>query len=197
MSQEKISRSILEEAEKKAEVILNEAAKKNSDIRQKGREETEKLKRYQDEIIKQLSEREKDKHISLAQLDMNMDILSEKRKTLDSVFSEALENILKRDEGYSERLIKAILSAAKTGRETIHVCPQDSKIVDEAFIKKLNKSFPGKGDFKVSPEHVKIRGGAVLKEGKMTTDASFETIVEEERYFLEKEVSQLLFGEEV
>lgn len=197
MSQEKISRSILEEAEKKAETILNEAEKKTSDIRQKGREETEKLKRYQDEMIKQLSEREKDKHISLAQLDMNMDILSEKRKSLDSVFAEALENILKRDEKYSDRLIKAILSAAKTGKETIHVCAQDLKIINDAFIKKLNKNFQGKGDFKASPEHVRIRGGAVLREGKMTTDASFETIVEEERYFLEKEVSQLLFGEGV
>lgn len=192
MSEEKISRSIIEEAEKKAEILMNEASEKALEIKEKGRLEIEKVKKYQEDMIKQLSEREKEKHVSLAQLEISLEKLRARRKAMDQVFEEVLRKTLIRDEGYKERLKKAILAGAKTGNETIHVCAEDIKILDAAFIKKLNDGFPGKGGFKISNEPVKITGGAVLKEGKVLTDASFKTILDEEKYFLETEISKMI-----
>ncbi|MBN1151242.1 hypothetical protein JXA84_08505 [candidate division WOR-3 bacterium] len=195
MSQEKISNSIIEEAEKKAESILTESDLKVTEIKSRGKKEVEKIRREQEEMIKQLSEREKDKHISLAQLQMNLEKLSVKRSEIDRVFEESLKIVLKRDDAYKQRFKKAILAAARTGNETIFVNEEDRKLLSKNFVKELNDAFGKKADFKVSSETAKIKGGALLQEGKITTDASFETILSEDRYFLETDTSQILCGE--
>jgi len=195
VSEDKISKTIIEQATSQAEEIIKEAKDKAAKIKKKAAEGLKKLEEKINAEEKQTYEREKDRIISLADLDIRLTDLTEKRNLLQDVFDKVLESLCNRDKKYQDRLKKTILSAADTGSEQIKVSKEDRKLLTDSFLKKLSKEFDkGKG-FTKSDKNVDIKGGVLLTEGEITIDASFETIVDEERYYLETEIANILFGE--
>lgn len=195
MSEDKISKTILEQATSQAEEIIKEANDNAAKIKENADKSLKKLEEKINNEEKQAYEREKDRIISLADLDIRLTDLTEKRELLQDVFDKVLESLCNRDKKYQNRLRKAILSAADTGNEQIRVSKEDDKLLTAAFLKNLSKEF-GKGNgFSKSKENIDIKGGAFLTEGSITVNASFETIVDEERYYLETKIAHILFGE--
>ena len=195
MEQEKISESIVKQAEKEAEEIISNAKKKVNKIIDESEKRLDNIKKDQKSEAENRYNMEKDRIVSAVELEIRLADLLAKMEKLDQVFETVLEKLCSRDKNYIIRLEKAILSAAFTGNETVHVNKIDRKYLTAGFLKKLSKKFKkGKG-FKIAGDSIEIKAGAILSEGTIKTDASFERILEEERYYLETEVAKMLFGE--
>lgn len=195
MEQEKISESIVRQAKDEAEEIIANAKKKAIKIIDEGNKRLDNIKKNQKSEADNRYNMEKDKIVSAVELEIRLADLLAKKEKLDQVFESVLEKLCSRDKKYIILLEKAILSAAFTGNETIHVNKIDRKYLTAAFLKKLSKKFNKGNGFKLARESIEIKAGAILSEETIKTDASFERIIEEERYYLETEVAKMLFGE--
>ncbi len=195
MEQEKISESILRQAKDEAEKIISNAKKKVDKIINEGEKRLDNIKRNQKSEADNRYNMEKDRIVSAVELEIRLADLLAKKEKLDQVFESVLKKLCLRNKKYIILLEKAILSAAFTGNEIIHVNGIDRKYLTVSFLKKLSKKCNKGNGFKLAHESIEIRAGAVLSEGNIKTDASFERILEEERYYLETEVAKMLFGE--
>ena len=194
MAEDKISASIIKQAEEKAAEILAEAEKKAAKIKSKGQQEMDLIEKKQQHQRDLTYRREVDRIVSNAELEIRLADLNAKRSQLDKVFQGCLNKLLNKDKKYPDILKTIIVQEAITGNEEIIACADDQKYFTEEFLDSLHKEFSkGKG-FKLSKKTANIKGGVFLTEGDVTIDASLNTIMQEEQYFLESKVAEILFG---
>ena len=180
---------IVEEGTGEAKAILDaaqdEADKIASDFKVKAEAEAKEYVRRQ---------------VSLRELEARKAVLTEKGKVIDQVFDQVLDELVRRDRdgGYSltrDLLLKAI----EVGDEGLIVSPEDKGAITGSFLKDLNKELTTtgrRGEVTLSEETRTIRGGFVLRRGRMESNSTFETLLSMLRDDVETEVAGLLFGED-
>lgn len=197
MEAEPVTQKILADAKAEAERIAREAGEKESVEQAKLANQLEEYKR-QTEILADRAGKDEKLHIlAAARMEIAGELLAEKRKILDEVFSRArrqLQNLP--DEEYRKLITKLMLDAVQTGEEDVVVDKNENRI-DQQFINLVNQQLGSakKGNLKLSSERQDVEGGFILRRGRIKTNVSFSVLLDRARKELEIELAKELFSE--
>ena len=206
MSIEKITSSILAEAETAQKAALDEARAKCDRIV----EEAEQKARVQAEATIKKGQDEKEKIVlrrkSVAAIDSKKVLLEKKQEVIADCFDQVIERIasLPRRE-YIDFLVRMGLSSDMPGgvvsfneKEKDEIAPDILRRLNEesALQKPGEKEKPQTGDkFSLSPDPEPIDGGYWIRCGQTYADVTGGTLVKEKKKELAAEVSRMLFEE--
>lgn len=197
MEAEPVTQKILADARDEADRITKEAEDKEAAEQAKLANQLEEYKR-QTEILADRAGKDEKLHIlAAARMEIAGELLTEKRKILDEVFSRArqqLQNLP--DEEYRKLITKLMLDAVQTGEEEVVVDKNENRI-DQQFINLVNQQLGSakKGNLKLSSERQDVEGGFILRRGRIKTNVSFSVLLDRARKELEIELAKELFSE--
>lgn len=192
MSIEKITSKILDDAKDQAEASLNEARLRAESIVNDAREKAKELEMS----LTSSGEIERDKLMgrrkSVAEIDGRKIVLAEKRKLIDKAFEEAADIIASMDkEEYTGLLFEKIIQGEAKGCELV-LNQEDRDSIGEILVSKVNKEL-GEGSLKLSEEVRNIKGGFLLKRGRIYINSSIENMISDVKEELITEVAEKLF----
>jgi V/A-type H+-transporting ATPase subunit E len=195
MSIEKITSAILEEAARESEEILNAADTKNRGVI---RELEDRIEIETGVAIKR-AEAERDiiisRRKSVADIDSKKIILAKKQEIINNCFDGAIDYIVGMEEA---KYIEFLVSLGKNSgfKEGVLIFnTKDKDTIGHKVVAALEAAITD-GKFEVSQETRKIRGGYILKKGKVYINNSVEAMVEAQRSEAMGEVAQILFSPE-
>lgn len=194
MAEERVSRKILEDASKKAGEIREGAQRKAGEIGERAKAEVKEIGEKSKADAQTAARDEKERLIALAKLELRKSLLRAKRRLVDEAFEGAVSqlNFLKKGE-YQKLVKRLLLQAVETGDEEVIVSPEENRI-DQRFVNRVSKELGDRGGLKLSEEKRAMKGGFILRRGKVEVKATFESLVDGVRDELEMEVARLLFG---
>lgn len=187
---EKVSKKILEDAKKKSTEIIEQARNKEKEIKKKSDEEIKNSTVQIEKEVKEVKEKKISRLKGIAELEIRKDILATKRKINDSIFEKALDALVNRED--YPGMIKWLLKEISESNEGEVIIGEKEARIDKGFINKFNTEF--KTRFTLLEERRPIKGGFILRMGKVEIDDSFETLIEEQREKLEIELGKMLFA---
>lgn len=195
---EKITARIGQDSQTEIDALLAEAKAQAADITARARAEAQAAG---DGIMAQgrkaAAERE-ERMASVAQLDCRKAGLEAKQALLDRAFDRAQEKLCSLKNGeYTDLLAKLIAQAAATGREEVLFSAADRKRVGEAAVKKANELLAQRkapAGLVLAQDTRPVKGGFILREGKVEVNCAFETLVRLQRTEMAGEVAKVLFG---
>lgn len=192
-----IKEKIISDAKIEANKIINDANNKAKEIREKGVKEARGIK---SKILNKTNQEillKKGKIITEANLEAKKNILSTKQEIIDNTFNKALDEIINLDNKlYCNFIKKIILDNIERGDETIFISPSDKDKISKDFIKEINCELEAKGkkgNLKLSPSYLQIKGGVVIGSNNIRKNSSLELIFKKVREELEIKISQYLF----
>jgi V/A-type H+-transporting ATPase subunit E len=197
MEAEPVTQKILADAKAEAERIAREAGEKESVELAKLNKQLQEYNR-QTEILADRAGKDEKLHIlAAARMEIAGELLTEKRKILDEVFSRAsrlLQNLP--DQEYRVLMTKLLLDAVQTGEEDVVVDKNENRI-DQQFINLVNQRLGSakKGNLKLSSERQDVEGGFILRRGRIKTNVTFGVLLDRARKELEIELAKELFSE--
>ncbi len=192
-----IKEKIIFDAKIEANKIIDEANNKAKEIKEKGEKEARDIK---SKILNKIDQEillKKGKIITEANLEAKKNILAAKQKIIEETFNKALEKIINlNDKPYCNFIKKIILDNIEKGDETIFISPLDKDRVSKDFIRDINYELETKGkkgNLKLSPSYLQIRGGVVIGSNNIRKNSSLELIFKKVREELEIKIIQYLF----
>lgn len=192
-----IKEKIMSDAKIEANKIIDEANNKAKEIKEKGEKEARDIK---SKILNKIDQEillKKGKIITEANLEAKKNILAAKQKIIEETFNKALEEIINlNDKPYCNFIKKIILDNIEKGDETIFISPLDKDRVSKDFIRDINYELEAKGkkgNLKLSPSYLQIRGGVVIGSNNIRKNSSLELIFKKVREELEIKIIQYLF----
>jgi V/A-type H+-transporting ATPase subunit E len=195
---DKLKAKIISDAEAGARKITEEAEAQAGTIRAEAEAEVEKIGA---EVQARAGSEAKEhirRQVSLRELEAKKAILAEKGRIMEEVFGKALEELRRRDREGGYGLTKELmLRAIETGDEEIIVAPDDRKGMTPSFIGSINDELRKAGkraEIKLADDTRQIRGGFILRRGRVESNSSFETLLTMLRDDVETEVAGILFG---
>jgi V/A-type H+-transporting ATPase subunit E len=195
MEAEQVVEKILADAKTEAEKIQNQAQEKEA-VEQAGYDEQLDGYRKQTEILSQKAAENKKLHLlAAARMQNARDLLAEKRKILDEVFTQARGQLLNLpDDQYRQLITNLMLKAVETGDEEVIIDKNENRI-DQQLINQVNEQLPsgGKGNLTLSKERKDLGGGFILKHDKIKNNASLDVLLTQARRELEIELAKELF----
>jgi len=195
MNAEKVISRILSEARAEAEK-QKDAAK--SRLKTKEASFQKQLEAYHDETAKLAQAAADDEKMLLlasTRMDLKKKTLAAKRQLLDGVFKAAAERISKLDKAdYRALMTTLILEAVQTGDEEV-IIGKDETRIDQSLIDEINSKLkePFKGQLKLAEQRDDLAGGFILRRGKIKTDVSVDTLMEQTRQHLQIDLAKDLF----
>ena len=195
---EKISARILADAEAEAAAIRAQAEEKAAQIRaeydRKLEDEQQRLTlEARNEAQKQLERGQ-----GAARMAARRQVLEKKQALVDKAFRTAEQQLLSLPEADYTRLCAQLAAQASvTGSETLIFSEADRARVGEAAVQLANEQLEKAGrlaKLTLSAETRPMRGGVVLKNGRVETNGSIGTLVDGLRPELSGKVAGRLFG---
>lgn len=182
-----ILEQIKEENQKKLEEINKEFDEKIKKIDSEYETKMEKAKKATNTQVETNSKKVTNKMITVAKMEAKNKLLKEKRKVMDEIFDEALNQIVESDD--YKKLIVGLLKHAGIKGEDIIVVPAKGKE------KETKEALEQSGQsFELSDISADIRGGFILTSEKVEIDNSFESILNKQlRDELELDIAKSLF----
>lgn len=197
---ERISGRILGEAQSRVKELLAEAAEKAGEII--GAAEREAAQRKEQILARtgQEIEEQKKRILGMAQLDARKEMLMAKQELIAEAFQQALQRLVNLEERtYLALLRQMLLSAVKTGEETLILSPRDKAKIPAEFWENLAKELKASGRAgKIFPglESPEVKGGFILQSSGLEINSSFNALLSMHREELEPEVAAMLFKED-
>lgn len=179
MGIERVTKKIIEDAEREGERIKEEYKKKQEEIIEKAQKEAERIRKEFKEKAEKEAEILRRRILTQAVLKVRRDTLSEKRRILDRVFDKTKEEILK-DKDYPKLIRGLIEKYRESDRDEVILSPKDR----ERFAKTLRVNLA---------DPVDITGGVIVRSGKIDKNSSLDTTLEEIRDELLIDLSKILF----
>ena len=197
MSLDKILVQINSEAQQKSEQIISEAKEKAEQIMKQSLEEAGLMKEAILEQARQDARDREKRMIQMAHLAGRKAILAEKQKAVNFIFSAAMNRLAGFNPGkYRQILRHMLIKAVRSGKEEIILPDKDKKLIDDDWLKGLNKELAKTrglpGELKLSKETRPIKGGFILRDGQVEINSSFEAILKYNQSELESDVVALL-----
>ena len=165
---------ILREAEQEKNKIMSEWQKNAADFY-----EIERRKAEHD------ADNEKRSIVLARRLELRKELLSAKQKIIDDALQKAFEKMTKMPEKEYQSFLEKLMKETAAGGEEV-LCKKEDQSLLEKVIKSSGKKVT------LSKETREISGGFILKNGKIETNVSLETLFETKRNDLEQEVGKLL-----
>lgn len=195
MAVDDILKKIRADAEETARAIEAEGKRAAEEVLRTAREEVEARKAALRLRAEQRASEERNRIVTLARLAARRELLNAKQALIARVFDEAQRGVeeLGRDE-YRELMAKFLSETVETGDEEVLIGEGEERI-DQAFLDGVSKKLgKGKG-LRLSKERRPLRGGFVLRHGRVETNCALETVFRDARERLETEVAAILFGD--
>jgi V/A-type H+-transporting ATPase subunit E len=196
---EKLRQKILSDAEAEARKILEEGEAEARGITDEARAEADRATSQ----YKARAEADAAEHIrrltSLRELEARKAVLAEKGRLIEEVFDRVLESLREKDRAGGYGLTRdLLLKAVETGTEEIIVAPDDRKAIGRALVDGVNSELVKagkKGEVTLSEETREMRGGFILRRGRVESNSSFDTLLTMLRDDVESRVAGILFGD--
>ncbi len=197
MEAQQVVEKILADAKAEAEKIKKQADEAQAEEQAKLDEQLSEFGKQTDIIAQKAGEEKKAHLLAAARMDIAKQLLAEKRKILDEVFTQARQQLEKlSDESYLKLMTKLMLDAVETGDEEV-VIDSKEKQINQKFIDSINQQLASgrKGKLKLSDEKADLGSGFILKRGKIKNNVSVEVLLARARRELETELAKKLFGD--
>jgi len=193
---EKLTQSIIDEAEGEARAVFDHAKVHIEQGKQKMLHVIEKRKQDILAHAKKTGEEQKKRALAVYGLELRKDLLKAKRDALDTAYDKALEELLNLPkEQYLAHIKKLILTNISTGKETV-LTSENEKYIDKAFLDGVNSALNGSGKAGMLSlaKTSEVKSGFILQEGGLVVDCSFEMVVKALRETTETQAANILFG---
>ncbi|GAB6281119.1 MAG: V-type ATP synthase subunit E family protein [Thermovirga sp.] len=129
----------------------------------------------------------------VAELDIRKEDLAARRKLIDETFGKALDILVDTSPArYIASMEKLLEEAIETGDEIL-ILGREEKVLTKSWLEAFNKKH--KTRLTVLDEKISIRGGFILRKGRVDTNCSWEILLDSLRNELESEVVKRLFTE--
>lgn len=187
---ERITARIEADGRAEAEAILEkgraEAAAVEEEYRRRAENERAALKEQAEKKARERGER----LVSAAAMESRKTLLAARQEMVEKAFAQALDRLcsLPREE-YVE-VLAALLERCATGGEEVIFSRADRERVGEETLKKA----AGK-QLRLAEETRPLRGGFVLRKGKVEVNCAFETLVRLQKGQCAAQAAKLLFPE--
>jgi len=192
-----ISEKIISDAKIQADKIIAKAEDNANNIIKKGKKEADNIKKMILYKLNQEASLKKSKILTEANLGVKKTILLEKQKTMEDVFGNALESILKLgNKDYHNFIKKLILDNIEKGDETIFIGSPDKNRISKDFIEDINKELKAKGkkgELRLSNSYLPMKGGIIIGSGTIRKNISLELLLKNVREESEMQISKILF----
>jgi V/A-type H+-transporting ATPase subunit E len=195
MKAEQVTQKILAEANAEAEKIKSEAKQKQNEEQAKLDEQLTEYKKRTKDLVEKAAKDEKSHILAATKMALAKQLLAEKRKILDEVFTAALKQLQNLpDDQYRNLITKLMLESTETGEEQV-IIDKNERRIDQQLIDKVNEQLsPDKKDIlKLSQETEEIGGGFILRRDKIKTNVTFDVLLSKARNELEIEMAKQLF----
>ncbi len=197
MSLEKIIERIDKEVENNSEHILDEARKKEKEILDLARREAEEKYKQRIKNGEGKAQAVKENILAQARLEQKKELLKTKQEQINKIYQKVFDDLLMSPTGIYQNFIKKmILEIMEQGKAELFISSRDEKRITPSFIEQVNKELKKrkqKGELELSSERVDIKGGFILRQGKIELDNSFDTWIKVIREETEEQViSRLL-----
>lgn len=193
-----ITSKILKDAQEKSEKTIAIANEEKDSIISK---KINNAKVLESEIAKKAeieAKSRKERILSAAKLKVRNNKLSAKQNIIESIFEESIHKLCEvSKEEFISFVNNSILSIGVDGDETLILNEDGIKIIDETFIKELNKDLNVKGingNIKLSPKTREFKGGFILEKNGIEMNNTYEALIDSLRDELELEVAGVLFN---
>ncbi len=181
MGLDELKKTILDKANRKADLIVKAAYKEVEDKKRALEVEMDEEERRSDELVRRLIEQIENREIASASLIAKKERLLAKKQVIDAVFDKVKKDINRlltksQRKKLVESLIKKAESEINVGR--IYCNKTDAEIVGKKAVQK------------------DILGGIIAedKNGQVVVDYSFETLIQDAKDKNIGEVTRILFG---
>jgi len=196
MEAQKVTDKILADAREQAQQIQEQTAQKQEIEQKKLEEQIAQYEKQTRDLAKKAARTKKQNLLSAARMEIAKEQLSEKRKILDEVFTQAKRQLQELpDQQYLNLIATLMERAVETGDEEVIIDKNETRINHE-FIKNMNRRLgPGfKGNLRLAQDKQNLQAGFILKRGRVKTNASFDVLIEQARQNLEIELARQLFA---
>ncbi|HEV57267.1 MAG TPA: hypothetical protein ENN87_07185 [Phycisphaerales bacterium] len=196
MDAEQVVDKILSEARAEAEAIRSEAQGQADEDRSRLQEELDAFEAETKRLADQAAEDRRARMLAAARMENRKAELTAKVELLNEVFEKAAERLAAlEDDEYRDFMADLMARAVETGDEKI-IVGRDETRIDDRVIKAVNRQLgPGfKGNLQLASDRADIRGGFILRRGKIQTNVSIDVLVGQTREDMEPEVVAMLFG---
>ncbi|MFC1647728.1 V-type ATP synthase subunit E [Patescibacteria group bacterium] len=178
---------IKKDTEEKMKTLKKEHADKLKGIDEEFEKKEKDSSKEMDEQVAENSKKILNKMKTHAKMEAKNKLLKEKRELMDSIFKEALKQLVNSD-NYKDMLVSLLKHTGLKG-DDVKVCPAKGK--EEETKSAIEAS--GK-EYKLCDCSADIKGGFILKSEKIEIDNSFESILNKQlKDDLELEVAKTLF----
>ena len=191
MSLAQITEKIRSDAQKEADNILAKAKAKTELITQRAGEEVDSIKsgfirRFEVERPEIFRRRE-----IVANLDVKKMMLQSSRNLIQDVYDTSLEKMKMIDKADYVKLCEALLKCATTTKNEEIEVSSEEKYLDQAWLDGFNKE--NGTNLVFSEKKLDIAGGFVLTRGKISTNCSWDMLVQIMKEKQESDVVKRLF----
>lgn len=196
MNAEPVLEKILSDARAEADKIKKEAEAKLTQERVETDKRLDEYRKQTDALAQKAGENARQQVLSAARMELAKEILAEKAKILDEVFSKAEHQLVALpDEQYRSLMTKLMVDSAQSGDEEV-IVDVNEKRIDQQLIDQVNRQLAskGKGNLKLSGERQPIAGGFILKKGKIKNNCSLNVLLSRARGELEIGLAKQLFA---
>ena len=187
MGIEKISQKIVDDAEKEAKAIINIAKKEAKKSIEKAYDFIKIHKEKDLKKVKKTLEIKILRYIASVNLEIKKENLKSKRDFIDNLIDKTVEHITE-DKLYEDFLKKRIDDAIIEDA-TIYMNASDYKIYKSLFEETIKKN-GYKSD--ISRDFVDIKGGFIIKKGKITIDCTLDSIIESKHDEILMKINRML-----
>lgn len=188
MGIEKITSSLLKDAEEEAAGIVKAAESHVRKMKEDERAKITGLKKKAENEVEKILEEQRNERLAWARLEAKRLVSEAREDAINNAIEELYDSLkeLKKSKEYKSFMSKEVAAAMKefSGKAVVHVAKSDKKLLP-----KMPKGCKVVTD-------LDALGGAVIEsqDGKMKVDLTMETLFELKRDMLRKMISEELFG---
>jgi V/A-type H+-transporting ATPase subunit E len=197
MSIESLIERILADARKAAAEVEKKASGEAKTFEEETDREIRRIMDAAKQGAARIAREQKQRMISMAELDDRKAVLGMKQQVIEEAFDEALKKILALDgKAYGTFVGNLILQANPNGDEEVVFNSKDRDRFGDGWIREVNERLgkgKKKGTLRIAREARPIQGGAILKRGRKEINCSLESVFLCRRAELETKVAGILF----
>jgi len=198
MEAQQVIDKIMADARAEAEKIKKQAAEAQAAEQAKFDEELAEFERETQAMAQKAAEDERAHLLAGARMQAAREYLAEKAGILDEVFAQVGKKVDELPEAdYRELMAKLMVEAVETGDEQVVAGTNESR-VDDKLVADVNQRLEGqgKGNLTLAEDRHGLRGGFVLRRGRIRTNVSVDVLVTQARNDLVMELARDLFSQE-
>jgi V/A-type H+-transporting ATPase subunit E len=186
------------DGQKQAQSLMDKARAEAEQYLKQAKAEIEAQAKQLMKEGEQRAARQKKQRLQIATLDARKRVLAEKQALIARVFEQALKELEQLElKKYAAIINNMLAGYPLVGDEEIIVSRKDRQRLGEGFIAQLNqrlKSQGKKGNCSWSKEERPLRGGFIIRRGKIEANCFFESLLKSQQEELEQQVAKVLFG---